>query len=664
MRSLFRYVVQMSLVFAGVLTTLTNGQEMASIINDEGGPVSITGSVGYTNPLFTSGVAQPIVILEDQAGFVDRNTAYLITVESQTLGQITSNFLNSPFTYSITLPAVPKGSPRDVDNDLMPDPGVQIFAIAYWNNTFGDPYLEARDLYGGGWSTAYASTRVSTEADTAREIIGGTYIVYAPDDEQGFPSGFGEDGLLFTGDEPTVRLPQGYTLVKMDSEPFIFDRSANPVVNLIEGEGASADDFSAMSYAAAFDAMIAKMRVEYAFTQLKNIDWDAKIAEFRPRFVDAETYKNSLDYQRALHDFAVSIPDGHVGVPLVFDDVQRDFGSGLGMAIHETDDGRLLVTSIMAGGPAERAGIMERAEILAINGQPIGEAISRVVPPNGPFSTTHNLRLEQVRWVVRFPINTKVEIRFRNAGDSADRGVTLQSVGEWSSYDASGQTSSLTGFEVPVEYRLLENGCGYGKIYAFDDNSLLTMQLWERMIRTLKDQGVGCLVIDMRQNGGGSGFLANQMAAYFFDESFPLGNSGYYDKDRGTFYFDPGSVNYFFLPPIEMRYYGKIAVLVGPDCYSACEFFSYDMTLQDRAVIIGQYPTGGLGGSVEDFYMPEGILFRFTIGRAVDANGNIHIEGKGVVPTVRVPVNEETLFDQNDAVLQAAIYYFNNLSGQ
>jgi C-terminal processing protease CtpA/Prc len=663
MRNLFRYAVQMTLVFAGVLTSLTNGQATAPIVNDEGGAVSITGSVRYSNPLFTSGVAQPIVILEDQAGFVDRNVSFLIPVESQTLGQITSDFFQSPFTYSITLPAVPKGSPRDVDNDDVAETGVQIFAVAYWNNTFGDPYLEERDLYGGGWSTAYASTRVSANADTWREIIGGTYLVYASDDRQGFPSSFGADGLLFTGDEPTVDLPQGYTLVNIDSDPFTFDRSANPVIDLIEGEAAGADDFSALSYSQAFDAMIAKMRVEYAFTEYKNVNWDTKIAEFRPRFADAENSKSSLDYQRALRDFALSIPDGHVGVPLVFSDIQRDYGGGLGMAIHETDDGRVLVTHIMTGGPADKAGIRERAEILTLNGLSVDEASQSVAPPNGPFSTEQNLRLEQVRWVVRFPINMKVEIKYRNAGDTLDSATTLQSVGEWESYDASGQTSSLTGFEIPVEYRLLDNGCGYAKIYAFDDNSLLTIQLWERMIQTIKNQGVGCLIIDMRQNGGGSGFLANQMAAYFFDETLPLGNSSYYDKSLGAFYADPRTVHYFFLPPIQMRYHGKIVVLVGPDCYSACEFFAYDMTKQDRATIVGQYSTGGLGGSVEDFFMPEGMVFRFTVGRAVDENDEIHIEGKGIVPTARVPVTEKTLFSDSDPVLEAAITYLNDLAG-
>ena len=82
-------------------------------------------------------------------------------VASQTIGQITSNFFESPFDYSLALPIEPQGSYRDVDNDDEEDQGVQVFAVAYWDNTFGDPFLEERDLQGGGWSTAYASTRIS-----------------------------------------------------------------------------------------------------------------------------------------------------------------------------------------------------------------------------------------------------------------------------------------------------------------------------------------------------------------------------------------------------------------------------------------------------------------------------------------------------------------------
>jgi C-terminal processing protease CtpA/Prc len=630
----------------------------AEIANDEGGPVSITGDVEYTNAFFTLGVAAPMVILEDQAGFVDRNEGFIMPVESQTLGQITSDFYTSPFSYSLALPIEPQGTLRDVDNDGEEDPGVMTFAVAYWTNTFGDPFLEERDLYGGGWSTAYASTEVSDDAGTRREIVGGKFLVYAPDDQQGFPSGFGADGLLFTEDDPIVGLPQGYTIVDMDSDPFTFDRTRNPVIDLIEPEGAALVDYSAQGYAEAFNNLVDQLRKEYAFTEYKAVDWEALRAEFLPRFEAAEAEGDTTEYRRALRDFSWQIPDGHVSGPFVAQDFQADTATGLGMAIRDVDDGRVITNFILEDGPADLAGIEVGAEIVEINGEPIDDVVSETVVYSAPFSTDHVLRLQQLRYAVRFPLGAEVEVTFRNPGDEGTTTATLTGVPEAESFRFSSFSTGLTGFEQPVEYELLEDvGLGYVKIYSFSDNDLLSVQLWERMIRTLNQSGVSGLIIDMRQNGGGSGFLADQMAAYFFDEPHVLGNTGSYDESLDEFFFDERTVDRFYLPAEDLRYRGNIAVLVGPNCNSACEFFSYDMTVEDRAGIVGQYPTGGLGGSIDRVLMPESEFFTFTAGRAVDVDGNIHIEGIGVVPTVQVPVSEETLFSDGDPILDAAIEY-------
>lgn len=628
----------------------------AEIVNDEGGPVSITGEVPYTNPFFTLGVAAPLVILEDQAGFVDRNERFLMPLASQTLGQITTDFFTSPFSYSIALPIEPQGSLRDVDQDEAEEPGVQVFAIAYWTNTFGDPFLEERDLYGGGWSTAYASTRVSEDAETEREIVGGKFLIYSPDDEQGFPSGFGEDGLLFTEDDPIVIVPQGYTIVDLDTDPFTFDRSRHPVIDLIEPEGTALVDLSGESYPDAFNEFVDILAKEYAFTEYKEIDWEAKREEFLPRFEEAHEDQDSQAYLRALSDFAWSIPDGHVSGPFLVDDFRFATAGGIGISIREVDDGRVIANFVLAGSEAEEAGIGLGTEILAINDIPIGAVIDEAVAWSAPFSTEHFERLQKLRYATRFAAGVEsVAVTFLNE-DGEEETVELTVSSERDSFNFSSFNVGRTGFELPVEYKLLEeSNYGYVKINSFSDNDLLSIQLWERLMRTLNENLVPGLIIDMRQNQGGSGFLADQMAAYFFDEPFKLGNTGRYDKSRDEFYFDPRSEDVFYLPADELRYGGEVAVLIGPNCNSACEFFTYDMTIDNRAAVVGQYPTAGLGGSVKQIRLPENEQFQYTAGRAVDADGEIHIEGKGVPPTVAVPVNEETLLTDDDVILDTAV---------
>jgi C-terminal processing protease CtpA/Prc len=641
-----------------VISQISTAQQFppAQVINDEGGPVAITGSVTYTNPFFTAGVAAPLVILEDQAGFVDRNESFIFPKQSQTLAQITTDFYTSPFEYSLALPIEPQGTLRDVDADGQTDVGVMVFAIAYWDNTWGDPFLEERDQQGGGWSTAYASTRISENPERLREIDGGKLLIYAPDDAQGFPSDFGADGLLFTEDDTIVSIPQGYSIVDLDARPFVFDRARRQVVDLIEPEGAALVDFSALSYTDSFDAMIEKFRTEYAFTEYKGIDWDSVIRKYRARFEQADASGDRQAYLDALGEIIWSIPDGHVSVRplgLFRDRILSQIEGGLGFTMAETDDRRAFVVFTSESGPAQRAGIAFGAEILSINGRPVADAITRANTANETFSTTHNRRLAQARYATRFPLSAgSISVEYRNPGQGIQT-ASLTPAREFDSFLYS-PYSTADGFELPLEYRLLPNGVAYAKIYTFFDNQLLTIQLWERMIQTMKDQGVNNLVIDMRENGGGSGFLADQMTAYFFNEPLVVGERGSYNPELGSFFFDPRNAQRMYLPAPELRFDGNVAVLIGPDCASACERFAYNMTLQQRSEVIGFYPTAGLGGSVDDFLMPEGLTVRFTAGRSVDANGDIHIEGTGVAPTRRIPVTEETLLSNRDVLLDAA----------
>ena len=661
-------IIAILLVALGSLFVTASGEkeaddappEKAVIVNDEGGPVLLTGSLTYTNTLFTNGVAEPLIILEDQAGFVDRDEYFILPLESQVLGQITSDFFTSPFSYSLSLPQMPNGSLRDVDNDDSRDVGVMIFAVAYWTNKFGDVLLEERDLYGGGWSTAYASTRASPDADTRLEIVGGKYIIYAPEADQGFPAGFGEDGLLFTADDPIVTAPPGYSVVDMDVEPFRFDRAARQTIDLIEPEGAALHDFSELGYSDAFAAMVDLFRKEYAFTELYELDWDALFATYSPRFAEAETSEDPKAYALAMRDFLWEIPDGHVSMPLdpLNEEFRQETDGGLGISLTELDDGPIIVSFLLEGGPAAEAGMELGAEILAWDGGSIEEAMeNEFIWAHQALSAPHALRLQQLRYITRFPLETEVDITFRNPESDETQSVTLEAISERRSFSQSSFFAGIDGLELPVEFDILPSGYGYVAIYSFSDNERLTVQLWERMIRAFIEAEAPGAIIDMRFNGGGNGFLADQLAAYFFQQEHILGYSASYNEQIDDFYFDPRSVDRFILPPEDLRYDGEIAVIAAPGCFSACEFFSYNMTVDERAAVVAHYPTGGLGGGVDDFLMPDDMTIRFTVSRAVDPDYNIHIEAQGVPPTVRVPVTRDNVFSDRDVLLQAAEDY-------
>lgn len=630
-------------------------------------PMVVTGKVSYTNAFFTAGVSEPLVILEDQGGFVTRDRNFEISEASQVIGQITSDFYTSPFSYSLALPGEPHGTLHDVDHDGQADQGVQVFAIAYWTNIWGDPYLELRDQGGGGWSTAYASTKVSEAADSYLEVYGGKYVVYAPDATEQFPAGFGADNELFTDDDPLMSIAVGWSVIDLDQTPFAIERTAAPVIDLFEPEAAALDDFSSLSYSAAFDAMVEKFRHEYAWTELKGIDWDAQAAEFRPAFERAEAAHDPHAYALALRDFIWSIPDSHLGFDqsLLDQDFVTETAGGLGFSMTETDNGEFLVDFVTAGGPAAEAGIEFGAQVIALGGEPTAHAVAAAVPWSSPFSNPALGRLQQARYALRFPLATNsVEVTFRNRG-GAERTEILAVAQEGDSFSHSSSFFGVSDTALPVEFSVLPGDprIGYIKLNSFLDNQVLTVQLWERAIKYLNENAIGALVLDMRHDGGGNGWLADQMAAYFFDHRVAVGNVARYDPLSDSFYYDPSDQDEMIPPRRELQFAGHVAVLVGPGCASACEFFAFNLTLEDRAAIVGQYPSDGAGGSVERFVMPEGIQVQMTIGRALDANGVAQIEGNGVVPTVKVPVSFETLqsaANGGDPVLEAA----QNLLGQ
>ena len=176
--------------------------------------------------------------------------------------------------------------------------------------------------------------------------------------------------------------------------------------------------------------MLDKFRLEYAFTEYKGIDWDAKGEEFRPLFEEAEAAEDSAAYELALRDFAWSIPDAHVGVsfgPTMYRAFREAIAGGIGIAIRDLDDGRVVVNFLLEDSPAAEAGIENGAEILEINGAPVQDHVRETLAWSEPFSLEEQKRLQQLRYATRFPADSEVEVTWINPGDEEASSATMSS---------------------------------------------------------------------------------------------------------------------------------------------------------------------------------------------------------------------------------------------
>lgn len=608
-------------------------------------PVFIRGNISYTSPFFVNSLAEPFVLLEDEAGFVKRDRNFIFRPAAQNIGPVTKEGDNT-LTYSLSLPAIPQGTFVDVDNNGNSDKGVQIFAVAYWSNTWGGPFLEQRD--GTGWSTSYTST--ITDPESEDEIIGGNLIVWSPDDQQGFPTDFGADGLLFTDDDPCAPIPAGYNLVDLDQEPFRIYKEAEPELSLNEGEGA-VKDYSKDSFQDAFEKMFKKVSLEYPFTGDKKINWDNLYKKFSPHIVDAATESEFYD---AIHEFLLEFPDGHVGGAFNTRAFNAVFGGGFGLSLTELTDNRVIVNRIFSKTPAEEAGIEEGAEIVAWNGDPVDEAIAKVVPYFGFGSTDVTKRMAQILFLTRVPPDSEVTVVYKNP-NGFEIEKTMMAVSEYDSLTYGLYGENQDPLTLPVQGRILtKSGLGYIRINTFSDDDNLQARLWDRYMKNLLENEIPGLIIDVRRNGGGNLGLAMNFAAYFFDKEFDLYKRLYYNENSEKFE-EEGLPTHIIPAPLLFK--GKVAVLISPDCVSACEGFAYALAHDGRATVVGHYPSAGAFGEVGrgQYKLPGDIKLQFPTGRPEDMGGNLIIEGAGVALDIVVPVTEKSALGITDAVLEAAI---------
>jgi C-terminal processing protease CtpA/Prc len=188
------------------------------------------------------------------------------------------------------------------------------------------------------------------------------------------------------------------------------------------------------------------------------------------------------------------------------------------------------------------------------------------------------------------------------------------------------------------------------RINTNSDDFDLTDELFARALDSFDYHAAPGIIVDLRQNDGGAllGF-----AGYLTDQVITLAQLEYHSLSSGAFEPDgpPATIE-----PIKNPYHFKLAVLVDQGCYSACELEAYGLSQVAGAIVVGQYPTAGVEAEVSQgqFNLPDDLLLQAPTGRYVQPDGQLFLEGRGVAPTLRVPLNRQTLLADDDVVLQAA----------
>jgi hypothetical protein len=142
------------------------------------------------------------------------------------------------------------------------------------------------------------------------------------------------------------------------------------------------------------------------------------------------------------------------------------------------------------------------------------------------------------------------------------------------------------------------------------------------------------LIIDLRENGGGTGDMVQFLASYFFAERTPLLQT----FRRAA---DPQTTTDYTLAQLPGRRMPivDLFILTSPRTFSAAEAFAFALQQRGRAVIVGE--TSGGGGNAGRYRtLPHGFRAFVPMAHAVSPVTERSWEGIGVLPDLAVSATE------------------------
>jgi C-terminal processing protease CtpA/Prc len=383
------------------------------------------------------------------------------------------------------------------------------------------------------------------------------------------------------------------------------------------------------------------------FDQVPDLDWDGAYLEFIPRVLASES---TYDYYRELRRFIALLEDGHTGV---------NYPQALGnresypwILVRNVED-RAVVVNVGRGLEAE---IPVNSIIEMVDGVPASDYAAAYQLPYVFSSTPHHRWDEALRWVLRGPAAESIRITYVTLnGERRERQVDRDRrtrEDEW----LLPTSSTRDRFEL----RWLDEGIAYVALNTFNDTAVVSD--FEAALPEL--YRARALVIDVRQNGGGSSNNGYRIAAYLTDDTLQTSRWrtrqniaaykawGRQDYVELNSWFDGGT--HGDVPPAEVRrLVVPTVVLQEHATFSAAEDFLVAIDAIPHITTVGR-PSGGSTGQPLMFELPGGGWAAICSKRDTYPDGRDFV-GIGVQPDVVVEPTLDAVLAGRDRALETAV---------
>lgn len=328
-----------------------------------------------------------------------------------------------------------------------------------------------------------------------------------------------------------------------------------------------------------------------------------------------ESYVGDVDLQKYLYG-AIAGGFASLGDPytnFLSPELSQDFEDeltgqleGIGVRIGSLD-GYPAVISPLDDSPAQRAGLKPKDLIVKIGD-----------------TDAAGMSTDQAVELIRGDAGTEVKLEILRSGEDKTREFKI----------------IRENIEVKtVEVKKIEDKISLIEINEFGTS---TTDDFVKAAQQLKNDNVGKIIIDLRNNPGGLLDSAIEIAGEIFDRDklvvIEEGRSGRKEsKSHGN----------------SLLKDAKIAVLVNSGSASAAEILAGAIADHDRGVVIGEKTFGK--GTVQQFEgLSGGSSVKITIAKWLTPNGN-SIDKNGITPDIEIKEPDDILFDKNDPLIGRAV---------
>ena len=378
------------------------------------------------------------------------------------------------------------------------------------------------------------------------------------------------------------------------------------------------------------------------FDLVPELNWDDVLSEYLPKVMRDQS---NDAYILLLQECIAQLKDGHTSI-------DSSWGSGLPAAYPPlricSVGGKAIVTETAETEEIKASGIRVGDEITHVDERPVRETLEKNIYPYISASTSQGRDLKAYPKILQGPKDSNVSLTVKTL-EGATRKISLTR--KSSGYAMIPRQTSGSDFE----YRDLGDGLAYVALNSFGSSDVV-QAFNEKFKEVSRAKG---LLIDVRENSGGSSRYGHAITAHLIDKPIPTTRwktpqyrAAFRAWGRDEQWYDGGFK--MIDPETTEPFLGPIVVLIGPETNSAAEDFVVPLHAAGRATIVGQKSRGSTGQPLKFSFLDEKIFGRICTKRDQYPDGREFV-GVGIIPDIEVHPTVEDITSDRDVVLEKGI---------